>query len=393
MFSEKGMNAEDVLKRLDELLESDATYRTGHPIASMSTITHSLGAEVFSRTLEKNAGRLHTFKGSAEVEKQVIRMLGNLLHLDDPYGTTTSGGTESNILAMLAYREQAKRRTKNPEVIVPENAHMSIHKAAWILGVEVVKATVDKEFRAKPKDVEKKITDDTIGIFTTAGTTYLGQIDPIEEIGEIASSNEIPLHVDAAFGGFVIPFLSELDRGEYPFDFSVKGVTSVSTDPHKMGLAPIPSGTLLFSQAVYMSNITWQVPYLQGASARQSSVLGTRPAASILATWSIMKHLGREGYRNIVSRCMDVTDALADRVTKNPLLDLAIKPIMNILAIESREVPLDVIIEKMEARGWRMATSPFPPTIRMVIMPHVTHGVANAFFNVLDEVSTTIPPD
>lgn len=393
MFSEKGMNAEDVLKRLDELLESDATYRTGHPIASMSTIPHSLGAEVFSRTLEKNAGRLHTFKGSAEVEKQVIRMLGDLLHLDDSYGTTTSGGTESNILAMLAYREQAKRRTKNPEVIVPENAHMSIHKAAWMLGVEVVKASVDKEFKANPKDVEKRITDDTIGVFTTAGTTYLGQIDPIEEIGEIASSNEIPLHVDAAFGGFVIPFLSELDRGEYPFDFSVKGVTSVSTDPHKMGLAPIPSGSLLFSQAGLMSNITWQVPYLQGASARQSSILGTRPAASILATWVIMKHLGREGYRDIVSRCMEVTDALADRVTKNPLLSLAIKPVMNILAVESREVPLAVIVEKMEAQGWRMATSPFPPTLRLVIMPHVTHDTANAFFNVLDEVSTTVPPD
>jgi tyrosine decarboxylase/aspartate 1-decarboxylase len=393
MFNEEGMNAEDVLERLDELLRNDATYRTGHPIASMSTIPHSLGVDVFSRTLEKNAGRLHTFKGSAEVERQVMGMLGNLLQLETPFGTTTSGGTESNILAMLAYRERAKRRTKNPEVIVPRNAHMSLEKAAWMLGVNVVKANVDREFKARAKDIEKKITNDTVGIFATAGTTYLGQIDPVEEIGEIASSNRIPLHVDAAFGGFVIPFLADLGRGDYAFDFSVKGVTSISTDPHKMGLAPIPSGALLFNKASFMKNITRKVPYLRGASANQSSVLGTRPGASILATWAIMNHLGREGYRQVVAGCMQVTDMLAERVMKNPMLDLAIKPVMNILGIKSREVPLETIVEKMEARGWRMATSPLPPTLRLVVMPHVTEGTANAFFNVLDEVSTTIPPD
>lgn len=393
MFNEKGINAEDVLKRLDELLKNDATYRTGHPIASMSTIPHGLGTEVFSRTLEKNAGRLHTFKGSAEVEKQVVQMLGDLLHLDEAYGTTTSGGTESNILAMLAQRERARRRTKSPEVIVPKNAHMSVEKAAWMLGVRVVKTRIDKEFKASPKDIEKKITDDTIGIFTTAGTTYLGQIDPIEEIGHIARSNRIPLHVDAAFGGFVIPFLADLGRGEHNFDFAVRGVTSVSTDPHKMGLAPIPAGCLLFKQASFMKKITRTVPYLRGASANQSSILGTRPAASILATWAIMKHLGREGYREVVSRCMRVTDTLAERVIKNPLLDLAIRPVMNILAIKSREVPLHTIVEKMEARGWRMATSPLPPSLRLVVMPHVTEGTANAFFNALDEVSATVPAD
>ena len=72
---------------------------------------------------------------------------------------------------------------------------------------------------------------------------------------------------------------------------------------------------------------------------------------------------------------------------------LAIDPVMNILGIRSREVPLETVVSSMEQRGWRMATSPLPPTIRMVVMPHVTYGAVNAFFNDLDDVTTTIPAD
>jgi tyrosine decarboxylase/aspartate 1-decarboxylase len=392
MFDERGLSREKVLERLDGLIEADSTYSTGHPVASMSTIPHHIGAEVFSNTLEKNAGRLHTFKGSAQVEEEVIAMIGDLLSLKTPHGTTTSGGTESNILAMLADRELAKK-VKKPEIIAPKTAHSSVDKAAWLLGVKVIKTSVDRSYRAKPAAIAKAITKNTIGIFTTAGTTYLGQIDPITEIGELAREKKIPLHVDAAFGGFVIPFLRDLGMTNTSFDFSIRGVTSISSDPHKMGLAPIPAGTITFRHSKYLKAITRKVPYLQGASAKQASILGTRPAASILATWAVMKHLGREGYREIVADCMKRTAHAMGRIEDNPMIQSAIKPVMNLIGVESKEVPLDRVVGLMETRGWRMATSPLPPTLRLVIMPHVTEGALNAFFNDLDEVTTTIPPD
>jgi tyrosine decarboxylase/aspartate 1-decarboxylase len=143
----------------------------------------------------------------------------------------------------------------------------------------------------------------------------------------------------------------------------------------------------------HLNAITRKVPYLRGASSIQSSLLGTRPAGSILATWAILKHLGRSGYREIVRDCMKQTQLGKDRVDENPLLELVIDPVMNILAIESREVPLNVIVLEMERRGWRMVTSPMPHSLRLVIMPHVTTGAMNAFFNDLDEVSTTVPAD
>ena len=392
MFCEEPQDREQVLRELNELLETDTTYSSGHPVASMSTIPHRLGVEVFTRTLEKNAGRLHTFQGSWQVEQEVLRMIGNLLNLDGtPYGTTTSGGTESNILAVLSAREKFRRRVEKPEIIAPKTAHSSIDKAGWLLGVRVRRARVDKAFRAVPSAIEKRINENTVGIVLTAGTTYLGQIDPIEEVAEIARDHRLPLHVDAAFGGFVIPFLKDIGRGDYKFAFEVDGVTSVSVDPHKMGLAPIPAGVILFRNKSDVTRITKCVPYLRGRSSVQTSILGTRPAAPILATWAIMKHLGRKGYREIVATCMKRTDHVIHRIQQNPLLTTPIKPVMNIVGIQSREVSLDHIVEKMEARGWRMATSPFPPTLRLVVMPHVTEGAINAFFNDLDDISSTIP--
>ncbi|MHA2380000.1 MAG: tyrosine decarboxylase MfnA [Candidatus Thorarchaeota archaeon] len=393
MFEEHGLDRESVIEQLNLMLERDSTYLSGHPIASMSTIPHSLSAEIFSKTLEKNAGRLHTFKGSARVEIEVIEMLGDLLHLNDPQGTTTSGGTESNLLAMLAAREVTKRRIRTPEIIAPRSAHSSVERAAWLLGVKLVKTRVDKQYRAAPKAVEKAITKDTIGIFATAGTTYLGQVDPIDEIGKIALDYKIPLHVDAAFGGFVLPFLKDIGWRSHAFDFEVPGVGSVSIDPHKMGLAPIPSGCVIFRSRRYLKAITKKIPYLRGASATQASVLGTRPAASVLATWAIMKHLGRAGYRKTVRDCMDRTMLGKERVEDNLMLSLAIDPIMNILGIKSKEVPLEIVVKEMERKGWRMTTSPVPPSIRVVLMPHVSTGALNALFNDLDRVSTTIPSD
>jgi tyrosine decarboxylase/aspartate 1-decarboxylase len=393
MFEEQGLARETVIEQLNRLLEKDSTYLYGHPIASMSTIPHSLSIEIFSKTLDRNAGRLHTFKGSAQVEIEVIEMIGDLLHLEDPYGTTTSGGTESNLLALLAAREAARRRIKKPEVIAPRTVHSSVERAAWLLGVKLVKTSVDKQYRAGPKAIEKAISENTIGLVATAGTTYLGQVDPIEEIGEVARTRRIPLHVDAAFGGFVLPFLKDIGWRSYAFDFEVPGVDSVSIDPHKMGLAPIPSGCLVFKSQRHLKAITKKIPYLRGASATQTSVLGTRPAATILATWAIMKHLGRTGYRKIVRDCMDRTMLGKERVEDNPMLSLVINPVMNILGIKSKEVPLEVVVKEMEKKGWRMVTSPTPSSIRVVLMPHVSTGALNAFFNDLDRVSTTIPPD
>ncbi|MEM4735396.1 MAG: tyrosine decarboxylase MfnA [Candidatus Thorarchaeota archaeon] len=386
MFAERGTDAEDVIRSLEDVLKKDCTYRSGRPVASMSTIPHSLGIEILTRYAEKNAGRLHSFPGTAIIEKELIEMLGDLLHLEAPLGTTTSGGTESNILAVLSHRELGRRRTTGPEIVAPETVHPSVDKAAWLLGIRIKKTPVDDEYRAMPSEMEKQITCDTVGLVATAGTTYVGQIDPIESIASIARDHGLPLHVDAAFGGFVIPFLRDLGMSDHRFDFEIEGVTSVSIDPHKMGLAPIPAGCLLMREKDHLDAITRTIPYLRGTSSRQSTLLGTRPASTILSAWAIMKHLGREGYRNIVRECMRNTQHSVDRIAANPRLELVIRPVMNIVAFRVQEEQLDQVADRMESMGWSTAISPLPPSMRLIVMPHVTGDVLDDFFDDLDTV-------
>jgi tyrosine decarboxylase/aspartate 1-decarboxylase len=83
-LDEKGSDESTVINELNSILEMDITGFSGHPIASMSTIPHKLGAEVFSKIMERNAGRLHSFRSSARVEEEVIEMIADLLHLNRP---------------------------------------------------------------------------------------------------------------------------------------------------------------------------------------------------------------------------------------------------------------------------------------------------------------------
>ena len=85
-----------------------------------------------------------------------------------------------------------------------------------------------------------------------AGTTELGLVDDIPEISKIAKSYGVYLHVDAALGGFIIPFLNYKNNNQLNFDFKCKGVSSITIDPHKMGLAPVPSGGIIFRKKKYI---------------------------------------------------------------------------------------------------------------------------------------------
>jgi len=383
MFAEQGLPKKQILELLSKTLNLDSTYDSGYPVSSMSSTPHKLGIEIYSNTMDRNAGRYYTFQGSEQIEHETLNMIGDLLQINHPYGTSTSGGTESNILAMLAARETSSSSIQRPTIIAPETIHSSVEKAAWILGLNLFKTKIDDQYRAIPEEIEQAITSDTIGIFCTAGTTYLGQVDPIPEIASIADTHQLPLHVDAAFGGFVLPFLKALGYPSPSFDFQNPGVTSISMDPHKMGLAPIPASFLLFRNQEPLQKITMNVPYLLGSSANQRSLLGTRPAGPILATWGIMKHLGRKGYRNIIEICMNNTMLAMNRITEHPKLGVPIQPIMNLLGIQIKGKPLQQIAGAMAHKGWRMALSPIPPTIRMVVMPHLEPDAINAFFDQL----------
>ncbi|MCS7130868.1 MAG: tyrosine decarboxylase MfnA, partial [Archaeoglobaceae archaeon] len=265
----------DVLEELRIFREKDIPY--SRVLSSMCTVPHEIAVKAHQLFIGTNLGDPGIFPGTVELEKKLIAMLGEMLHHKNCVGYICSGGTEANIQGIRASRNIMRR--KEPNIVIPKTAHFSFEKICDILSVEVRRANVDEDYKVDLAEVEKLVDEKTVALVGIAGTTELGQIDPIVELSKLAEEKEIPLHIDAAFGGLVIPFMDN----PYPFDFANKGVTSITLDPHKMGMATIPAGGIVFRDENFLKALEVETPYL--TSKMQFTLTGTRPGTGVASAY------------------------------------------------------------------------------------------------------------
>jgi tyrosine decarboxylase/aspartate 1-decarboxylase len=382
-MNKKGLSEEKLLEELESRFRKDFTYESGRIIGSMCTNPHPLARKVYSRFLETNLGDSGLFPAVAELERETINMLGNLLSNSEASGHIVTGGTEANLLALWTAKKLSGKT--DCKVIVPASAHFSFEKAADLLSMKIVKAGLNERFQVDMAAVRKAVNPRTVAIVGIAGTTGLGVVDPIDELSELALEENLYLHVDAAFGGFVVPFLKDLGYKVPGFDFTFPGVCSITVDPHKMGLAAIPAGGILYRNEKLRKTVSWDIPYLSGGETEQATLVGTRSGASVIAVWAVMKHLGREGYRRIIKNCMHVTLKLAKEIQKIKGLSTVSPPTMNVIGIESNTFDVRRITEELRLREW--AVSLFPNHIRTVIMPHIQERHIRQFLEDLNRIA------
>ena len=377
-MEERGMSKEAVETLLQEKKLEDLSYK--RILSSMCTYPHEIAVYAHTMFLESNLGDSGLFPGTKEMENRVIRMIGSLQGKEDAAGYISTGGTESNIQAIRAIRNKKRKEgLREMNIIVPESAHFSFDKIADLLSIEVRKASLDEELRVDVNSVERLIDDKTIGLVGIAGTTEFGQIDPIKELSDIALEKDLFLFVDAAFGGFVIPFLEV----KYEFDFSLEGVSAISVDPHKMGMSTIPAGCLLFREESYLEELAVPTPYL--TTKEQYSLTGTRSGASAAATYAVLKYLGREGLKRIVGECIRLTGILvngAKRIGISPVIE----PVMNVVALRFPETEVERIMNALAERRWRVSVTRKPKSLRLIIMPHVNEETIHLFLDELEDV-------
>jgi len=378
----EGLPQSLVLKELESRLSRDFTYGSGRIIGSMCTCPHPLAREVYTRFLDKNLGDSGLSPALVKLEKETMHILGTLLSNPKASGHIVTGGTEANTLALWAAKKLSKK--KHCEVIVPASAHYSFDKAADLLSLKLVKVGLNSRFQVDVEAVEKAVNSNTIAIVGVAGTTGLGVVDPISELSEIAVKKDLHLHVNAAFGGFVLPFLKELGFSVPDFDFSLPSVCSITIDPHKMGLAPIPAGGILFRNERLRKAVAWNVSYLAGGESEQATIVGTRSGASVIAVWALLKHFGKEGYKRIVRSCIRSAWKLAEEIQKINGLDIMNEPTMNIVGIKSEVFDIHRIAKELRLRKW--AVSLFPNHIRIVVMPHVQKQHIEEFLEDLKDI-------
>jgi tyrosine decarboxylase/aspartate 1-decarboxylase len=367
----EGLPEDEVLGILEEMRCRD--FRYDRLFSTMCTRPHPIAVRAHDLFLETNLGDPGLFPGVAELERCAIAMMGELLGWPGATGYISTGGTESNIQAIRAARNASSIKEGN--IVVPASAHFSFDKIGDLLGLDIRKAELDKSLKVDLSSVEDLVDDRTVALVGIAGTTEYGQVDPIEGLARIAQGRH--LHVDAAFGGFVLPFLGT----DYRWDFRVDGVSSITIDPHKMGLSTIPAGGLLFRRMEELNGLEADTHYL--TVSRQASLTGTRSGAAAAATFAVMMHLGRAGFKRVVDHCMDLTMHLVSGAREIGVFSV-IEPVMNVVALKVPS-PSDVRSELMRL-GWHVSMTREPRALRLILMPHITYDNVDLFLRDLDAV-------
>ena len=222
-------------------------------------------------------------------------------------GTVSSGGTESILLAMKAYRDfaRARRGIAAPEIVAPATAHAAFDKAARFFDMPLVRVPVDERFRADPGALAAAVTERTAVVVGSAPTFPHGVIDPIPEIAALAADRGVGCHVDACLGGFILPWAERLGYPVPAFDFRLPGVTSMSADTHKYGYAAKGSSVVLYRGRELRQFQYYTVTDWPGGLYLSPTLAGSRPGALSATCWAAMVSIGESGYTDAARRILD----------------------------------------------------------------------------------------
>lgn len=332
-----------------------------------------------------------------ELETEAITWAGRLFHspTQHVYGDITSGGTESNLLAVLTARNWARKNRpyiKTPEIILSETAHPSFAKAAELFGMKIKYIPPRKDFRVDVDALVNAISPETVLIVGSAPCYPFGVVDPIEDLANLAKKHGILCHVDACLGGFHLPFVEKLGYQTPVFDFRLPGVTSISSDLHKFGYGPRGS-----SFVIYRDKDLWRKQFFisqnwSGYIYLTRTLQGSRPGGIVMAAWAAMKFLGEEGYLTFTEKTMQTADDLQKRINQIEGLKVLSNPEGGIFAFTTTDDALDVysISEVMKEKyGWWIDPQQNPPSIHMTLSP-VHFEIKEKFLRDLEETISFI---
>lgn len=432
-WPQRGQKVKIISKKIEWALGENIDYRDELIIGFPGTEPDPISVEAFTRFLSRHPNNIctHTsgesekgFAGTQTLEKESVLMVGDLLGSESVDGYITPGGTESNIVGMLLGRE---RLLSIPSavgekycIITSFFSHYSIRKAAWVLGLgrddwrTCPKCTrefgkemkhvfqsnedgsgvhligTDEAGRISVNQLERIVRENYVKgirrfiIVASEGNIITGAVDNTKAIGEmiVRSKEVVPeagfhLHVDAAFGGFVVPFICPEKR----FSFYVPEVDSLGVDAHKMGETPYPSGMFLYRKdGRNLRNLLGVLMgYVPGET--DGTLCGSRSGASAAACYALFKRRGHAGYKARIDSCMENAQILRQELAK--IQD--VEPIpgdTNIVAFRirgarTRELSKKFILATMLVHhhfpeNFRNPNDHVKMIYKATVMPHVT---------------------
>eukprot|EP00929_Paragymnodinium_shiwhaense_P052548 TRINITY_DN2631_c0_g1_i2.p1 TRINITY_DN2631_c0_g1~~TRINITY_DN2631_c0_g1_i2.p1 ORF type:complete len:544 (+),score=168.46 TRINITY_DN2631_c0_g1_i2:72-1703(+) len=309
-----------------------------------------------------------------QMDSEVVRMIISMYNGgEDCCGAFTTGGTESILMAMKTYRDWA-RATKgitDPNIVVCTTVHAAFMKAGHYFGIFVKFARATEECEVDVQHMKSLIDSNTVAIVGSCCQYPTGSVDPIEKLAEIAVKKNIGCHVDCCLGGFLVPFMDKAGFPMKPFDFRVKGVTSISCDPHKFGFAPKGASIVMFSSKslrhhMYSYHVDWS-----GGIYATPTMTGSRPGGPVAATWAAMCKHGEEGYISTTKQIVGATKAIGEGIRKINELKLVGRPDVCVVAFDAtKESGMNcyAIADCMKKDcDWDLATCQNPSAVHLAV--------------------------
>ena len=307
-----------------------------------------------------------------KMESEIIKMMGSLYKLpENGCGNLTTGGTESTICALKAYKKHKKKYLPlfTPEVLCTKTVHAAVNKACELLDLKIVYVNLDENYVMDVEDLKSKISFKTCVIIGSAPCFAYGLMDPIKKISEIAKINNIPFHVDACLGGFITPFNKDL---AFTFDLNI---TSISLDPHKFGYSPKGSSLLLWKNKNIRRNQYFIVSDWTGGIYASVSLPGSRVGSQIATTWTSLLYFGHHYYKIHSNKIITATLDFKNELENMKHIDVIGNPKVNVVAFYSKLYSVSQIIEYVSKDGWNLNVLQNPMCVHICITPHNINSI------------------
>lgn len=393
-------------------LVRDELYLDGNARQNLATFCQTwLDPQVhdlMDLSLDKNMIDKDEYPATAEIENRCVHILADLWNAHkaaDTIGCSTTGSSEACMLGGLAlkwkWRERmraAGKPTGNPNLVTGP-VQVCWHKFARYFDVELREIPLEHgRLGMTAEEVLKRVDENTIGVMPTFGVTFTCHYEPVAEIAAALdrlardTSLDIPMHVDAASGGFVAPFVEP----DLLWDFRIPRVRSINASGHKFGLAPLGVGWVVWADRTDLpQDLIFYVNYL-GGNMPTFALNFSRPGGQIISQYYLFLRLGREGYQRIQQNGYDTAQYIGAKIGRLGPFELFFDgnrrngiPAISWVIKDGAEpgYTLFDLSDRLRVRGWQVAAYTMPPNLTNVVVMRllIRHGFSRDMADMLLE--------
>lgn len=400
----EGMRADTALNLVRDELAFDGNARQNLATFCQTWLEDEVH-QLMDQSIDKNMVDRDEYPATAEIERRCVHIIADLWHVPEAQeatGCSTVGSSEAAMLGGLAMKRrwEASRRAQGKPAgqpnLITGPVQVCWHKFARYFDVELREIPMAQgRYGMTPDEVASRVDENTIGVVATLGVTFTGRYEPVAEIAACLDAIEsergldVPLHVDAASGGFLAPFVEP----ELLWDFRLPRVKSINASGHKFGLAPLGVGWVMWrDKAMLPDELVFWVNYL-GGNMPDFALNFSRPGGQVIAQYYLLMRLGREGYRAVQQGCYDVARHLAAAIAKAGPSEIlfdgqsrdGIPAVCWMLKPDAKAVSLFDLSERLRIRGWQVAAYTLVPDLQHVTVMRalVRHGFSRDMADML----------